>query len=71
MFSQSGPPAPRSRKKESVPVASVDMLSDIAWLGEEYLRTSREKVSITQTIHDSVGFFAFLQQVLPSEVSNL
>jgi hypothetical protein len=30
------------------------MLSHVAWLSEEYLRTSREKVNIAQTVHDSV-----------------
>ena len=65
MPSRSVSPTSRSRMKNIVP-ASSKMLSDIAWLGEEYLRTSREKVSITQTVHDSVRFNAFFEPLSSS-----
>lgn len=38
------------------PASSRELLSHIAWLSEEYLRTSREKVNLAQAAHDSVSF---------------
>ncbi|KAF7778924.1 hypothetical protein Agabi119p4_3269 [Agaricus bisporus var. burnettii] len=40
--------------RPGAPSTSREMLSHVAWLTEEYLRTSREKVNIAQTVHDSV-----------------
>jgi hypothetical protein len=43
------------------PSTSREMLSHVAWLSEEYLRTSREKVNIAQTVHDSVCVLCVIQ----------
>jgi len=66
-------PSPRAAQmKEDVPAASADMLSHIAWLSEEYLRTSREKVSIAQTVHDSVDrHIRLLDQFIKEQEASL
>lgn len=43
-----------------------EMLSHIGWESEEYLRTSREKVNIAQTVQDLVCDVFFFDRIAPN-----
>jgi len=58
---RTSPSSPATRIPESVPpelshppVTTREMLSHIAWMTEELLRASQEKVNLSQANHDSV-----------------
>lgn len=42
-------------ERSKTPETTREMLSHIAWLSEELLRASQEKVNLAQAAHDSVG----------------
>ncbi|KXN87714.1 Inhibitor of growth protein 4 [Leucoagaricus sp. SymC.cos] len=61
-----------AQTKISLPSTTREMLSHIAWLNEEYLRASREKVNIAQTVQDSVDrHIRLLDQFIKEQEASL
>ncbi|KAF9452802.1 hypothetical protein P691DRAFT_146595 [Macrolepiota fuliginosa MF-IS2] len=70
--SHGGKPSPHTKAKAKLPTTSREMLSHIACLSEEYLRTSREKVNLAQTAHDSVDrHIRLLDQFIKEQEASL
>lgn len=70
----SEPPAPMGLPPErrKIPQTTREMLSHIAWLSEELLRGSQEKVNLAQAAHDSIDRqLRLIEQAIAEQEANL